>query len=216
MSNGYRRQTLVWLALFSIGCVGAANAQGRFNCRSPLAPSIGMSAGRSSPYLEPASAMVPREPNSYVSVSSGAQLAGHADVPMPGPLRLRLEAARSRWDVRRTVYDPAAGYAITSDRSIGSMSERHLVALIGMNTTWLGPCAYVAAGGGFYSIGFRDTTLRSPGVALATGLEIPTGAGGAVQLGAALHVINSGNWRPITTNSQVLSFDFLAGWAYRF
>jgi hypothetical protein len=150
-----------------------------------------------------------------VSVEDGRQLAARANLPVAGPLRLRLEAARSRWDVRRTAYDPAAGYAATSDRSIGSMSERHLVALIGMNSR-VGPCSYVAAGGGFYSIGFREMSFRSPGIALAAGMEIPTGARGAIQLDATLHVINSGNWRAITTNSQVLAINLLIGWAYRF
>jgi hypothetical protein len=190
--------------------VDTANAQGL--CRSQPAPSIGVAAGVSAAYLEPASTIARAEPHSSVSVGGGAHLVGRAELPLTGPLRLRLEAARSHWDVSRTVYDPAAGYAVIDERSIGSMSARHLVALIGIPAR---RCTYVAAGGGVYSIGFRDASFRSPGFAVATGAELATGARGAIQIDGAVHLIGSRNGQAITS-SDVFNVNIRVGWAYRF
>ena len=211
MKHGTRTQRFVWFVLLTIGCVGAASAQGRSGCQSSPAPSFGLSAGRSSTYIEPVSESFGVEPGS-VNVRGGPQLAGRAELPVAGRLRLRLEAARSKWDVRRTVYD-AAAKAVTSDRSIGSMSQRHLVAMLGVNVQ---PCAYVAVGGGVYAIGFRDQFFRSLGPAVAAGMEFPTGARGAIQLDAAVHMIGGSNGKTIATNSTLPTIGLNVGWAYRF
>jgi hypothetical protein len=215
MSNRYRRHAFVGLIVILIGCVNTASAQSSFDCWSRRPPSFGLSAGVSSPYFEPSSALAREEPGS-VSSGSGPNLTGRAELPVAGPLRLRLDAGRSKWDVRRKVFDPAAGYAVTSDRSIGSISARHLAGLITMTTTRSVPCGYVGVGGGFYSVGFRNAIFRSPAFALAAGMEIPTGARGALQLDAALHFVNSRTWRPITTSSDVLTLNLVIGWAHRF
>lgn len=217
MTNGSRRQTWVWLVLFAIGAVDAAHAQGRADCRAPLAPSISVLAGRSAPHLEPAFEIVREEPGSSVNVRSGPQLTGRTDLPVAGDLRFRLEGGRSQWDVRRTAYDAAAGDTVASHRSIGVMSERHLVALIGINTRGLAPCGYFLAGGGLYSLGFRGTSFRGVGPAFATGMEFPAGARGAIQVDATIHLIPRGREaRTISSSSPIPTFSFLVGWAHRF
>lgn len=217
MSNGSRRQTWVWLVLFAIGAVDAANAQGRAGCRAPLAPSISVLAGRSEPHLEEAIEISREEPGSSVSVRSGPQLTGRTDLPIAGDLRFRLEAGRSQWDFRRKASDAAAGDTVASDRPIGVMSERHLVAMIGMNTRGFAPCGYLLAGGGLYSLGFRGTSFRGVGPSLATGMEFPVGARGAIQVDATLHLIpRSREARTIISSAPIPTFSFLVGWAHRF
>jgi hypothetical protein len=76
-------------------------------------------------------------------------------------------------------------------------------------------CTYVAAGGGWYSIGFRHASFRSPGFALATGAELATGARGAIQIDGAVHLIGSRNGQAITS-SDVFNVNIRVGWAYRF
>jgi hypothetical protein len=213
----HRRQTWVWAVLFSIGGIGTANAQGRFDCRAQPTPRIGVSAGNSSGHLGPTVELVREEPHSSVTVGDGAQLAGRAELGVAGPLWFRLEAARARWDVRRTFSDPAGGLDFTR-KSIGSMTERHLAALMGVNFSHNGQCIYVSAGGGLYSVAFRDASARAPGWALGAGWEYATGARGAIQLDATFHVINSrgSDWRTLTTSGEIGSLSLLVGWAYRY
>lgn len=210
-----RAGTTLFLALMLSGAASTANAQARVDCLSPQPASIGFAWGRSSPYVELASGTVEVEPASSVSVWSGAQLAGRVDVPVTGPLRVRLEGATARWDLRRIRYDADAGFRVISETSIDNMTARHLVALIGLRTGRAPVCAHVSAGGGLYSIGFRGTSVRRAGVALAAGIEIPTGSRGVVQLDATLHLIGTRD-APQVASTTVPALSLLAGWAYRF
>jgi len=209
-------RTLSWLALFSIGVIGTADAQGRADCQSPQPPSIGLAFGRSLPGFALPAETVGAGPITTLTVRGATQVAGRADLPVVGPLRVRLEGAMAHWDVRQTLYDPNAGYQVIDEASIGAMSTRHLVALVGIRTGRPGACAHVSAGGGLYSIGFRDASLRRPGFALAAGIEVPTGRHGAIQADATLHVIRIGDGYPITSFSDAPTLSLLVGWAYRF
>ena len=215
MGHRYRRRIYVGFALLLIGGVTTASAQG-FDCWSRKPPAIALSGGISSAYLEPAVALDREEPNSSVTVGSGPHVAARAEMPVAGPIRFHLEAARSQWDVRRKVYDPAAGHALTSDGSIGSISDRSLMGMIGIRFPWKGICTNVAVGGGLHSTSFRDSTYYSPSYGFQAGLEFPAGARGVLQLGIDLHVINSRNWKTIATSSEVLTMKAGIGWAYRF
>ena len=147
-------------------------------------------------------------------VNGGAQFAGRADLSLTGPLRLRIEGATARWDVRYKTYDPN-GSTATADTSVGHMSARHLVALVGVRTGRAPACAHVSAGGGFHAIAFQGATVRRPGAALAAGIEVPTGAHGAFQADVALHLIATRADYPIAS-STVPALNLLVGWAYRF
>jgi hypothetical protein len=122
----------------------------------------------------------------------------------------------ANWDVRRTLYDANAGYQVIDESSIGSMSARHLVALVGIRTGRPPACAHVSAGGGFYSIGFGNVSLRRAGIALAAGIEVPAGGHGAIQADVTLHLIRIGDGYPITNFSDAPTMSLLVGWAYRF
>lgn len=201
--------------LCAIETADTAHAQGAGDCRLPQPPSVGIAVGKSSPYLELPADVVEDDGGSG-SVHAGTHVAGRADLPLVGPLRLRIEGATARWDVRRTRYDPGAGYRVTDDRSIGSMSARHLVALIGIRTGWPPVCARVSAGGGLYTIAYRNAALHRPGVSLSAGIEAPAGPHGVIQADAVLHVIRTGDGYPITSFADVPTLSLLVGWAYRF
>ena len=135
---------------------------------------------------------------------------------MTGPFRVRIEGAGSRWNVRETIYDPEAGFQVASESSLGSMSARHFVALVGVRAGRAPACAHVSAGGGFYSIGFRSASLRRAGFAISAGIDASTGRHGAIQADATLHLIRTGEGRPITTLTAAPTLSLLIGWAYRF
>jgi hypothetical protein len=202
-------------ALCLLAVAGTASAQGRSGCRSPQPPSVGVAFGVSLPYLELVPGVAGGESASSVSVRGGVQLAGRADLPVTGPLRVRVEGATARWDVRRTLYDADAGYAVLGERSIDRMSARHFVALVGVRTGRAPACAHLSAGGGLYSIGFRGASARRAGGTLAAGMEIPTGSRAAVQLDATLHLIGTRDATPIASTA-VPALSLAVGWAYRF
>lgn len=208
------RWTFSWLAVLSIGVTGTANAQGRSDCRSAPPPRIGVAVGWSSPYLEPHADLLQGETGS-VSVGGGVQLAGRVELPLAGLLRVRLEGASARWNVRRRLYAPET-YTVIDDRSVGSLSARHLVALVGIRTGRAPVCAQLSAGGGLHMVGFEDTTLHRVGLALAAGLEAPTGGRGVLQADATIHLIRIGDGAPITNASDALTLSLLVGWTYRF
>lgn len=195
--------------------VADARAQSRSDCRSDQPPSLGASFGRSDPYIELQAGAVAGVPPGTVIVGRGAELAGRLDVPLMSPLRARIEGATARWDVRRQLYDPSSGYKLVSDESIDHMSAHHLTAILGLRTGWPPACAFVGAGGGFYSIGFRGAAVRSPGIVFTAGIELPAGQHGAIQLDATLHLIQTRSREPIAM-STVPTLSLLAGWAYRF
>lgn len=171
-----RAGMLLLLAVSWIAPAGSASAPGRSDCRSPQPPSIGAAFGHSLPSVELSSSVAPAEPNSSVSARSGAQVAGRADLPVIGPLRVRLEGATARWEVRRIRYDPNGGFRVIDEELIGQITTRHLVALVGP---------------GLYSIGYQGTSGRRAGFAIAAGMEIPTGSRGAVQLDVTVHLIGT-------------------------
>ena len=208
------RLIAVWLLLCVTGVVDAATAQG-VDCSSPQGPSIDVAIGRSSPYVELKSGVVEEGASASVGVGAGAALVGRADFPIVGPLRVRLDGATARWDVRLLRYDPNAGYRVIADESVGRMTSRHLAALVGFRTGRAPVCARVSAGGGFYAIGFRGTSVRSPGAALAAGLEFPTGSRSGIQVDGTLHALATRSRDPVSF-STVLELNVTVGWAYRF
>ena len=159
--------TLSLLTLCSLAVISTANAQGLGDCRAPQPPAIGVAVGRSSPYLELARDAVSVAPDASSSVSGGAQVAVRGDLPVAGPLRVRIEGAASHWDVREKLYDPASGYQPIADRSVASISARDFVALVGVRTGRPPACAHVSAGGGLYSINLGNTALHRTGIALS-------------------------------------------------
>ena len=70
-------------------------------------------------------------------------------------------------------------------------------------------------GGGLYSLTFRDSTLRRPGVSITAGIEVPTGERGAVQVDVQVHIIDTKSRFPVSSSSA-LAAALVAGWAYRF
>ena len=192
----------------------AAEAQAQTGCGAPVAPTIGVAVGRSSPYVDLAQGVVTFSPPGSVIVNGGAQFAGRADLSLAGPLRLRIEGATARWDVRHKTYDPD-GLTETTDTSVGHMSARHLVALVGLRTGRAPACAHVSAGGGLHAIGFQNESVRRPGATLSAGIELPTGAHGAFQADVVLHLIATRSQYPIAS-STVPALNLLVGWAYLF
>lgn len=205
---------VVLSVLCSVPVDAAQRILGRSDCQAPQGPSVGVAFGRSSPYISLAPDVFDME--TAGSVSGGMQIAGRADLSIVGPLRLRIEGASARWDVRQKRYDPDAGFQLIEDRSVGHMATRQLVALVGVRAGRAPACAHVSVGPGLYSMGFRGTSIRRPGIALAAGIEIPTGDRGAVQADVNLHLILTRDGQPITSSTAVPAASLLIGWAYRF
>ena len=134
------------------------------------------------------------------------------DLPIAGPWRARVEGAFANWSVTRHIYDD--GFNETRER-IGHVRARQVVALVGRQGGRSPVCAYVLAGGGIYSLGYRGASLRSPGVALTAGIEVPTGDRGAVQADVQLHAINTRARYPVSS-SQALAASLTVGWSYKF
>jgi len=195
--------------------VAAAAQVQMVDCRTPERPSVGAVAGRSSAYVELARGAVTTGQSESVLVGGGPVVTARGEAPIAGPLRLRVDGSAGRWDVIRRTYDPAAGYAVTSTQSIGHIDFREIGGAIGLRGGRTPVCAQVFAGGGLYSLTFRGTTLRRPGVALAAGIEFPTGARGRVQVDVKLHIIDIDN-RPPFTGTQALAAALTAGWTWGF
>jgi hypothetical protein len=176
---------------------------------------VGLSFGRSDPYLELQADAFRADDGGTISVRRGGELAGRLDLPLAGAFRVRLEGAGASWDVRRRLYDNSAGFQLVSDESIDHLSARHATALVGVRTGRAPVCAFVGAGAGFYTIGFRGAPVRSPGFAGTAGMEIPAGPHGVIQLDATLHIFQTGTRKPIAM-SAVPVLSLLAGYAYRF
>lgn len=198
----------------SVGTADLAEAQGRTDCRSPLPASLGVAFVRSSPYLDLAPGVVEPPAQGSLMVKGGALFAGRAELPVRGPLRLRLEGATARWSVQQTTYGPDGAMPI-ADTSLGDMSAHHLVGLVGLQMGRAPVCAHVSAGGGFYALDFQGASARRPGAALAAGIDFPTGQHGAILVDAVLHLIATRGNHPIAS-STVPALNVLLGWAYRF
>jgi hypothetical protein len=179
-----------------------------------MPPTIGAAFGRSSPSvdLKPGVVDVPR--STSILVEGGSLFTARAELPVAGPLRLRIEGGTARWDVRQVTYDPA-GRSVMTDRSAGQLSVHHLAALVGVRTGRAPACAQLSAGGGFYALGFGGASVRRPGASLAAGIEIPTGQHGAIQAEAALDLIATGG-PSFIASSAVPALNVVVGWAYRF
>jgi hypothetical protein len=150
------------LVMMAIGAARPASAQGRADCSSPQPRSIGIALGRSLPGVELAPGVVNVDPGMSVSVGSGAQVAGRADLPLVGPLRVRLEGAAARWHVQSIRYSPGPEVRAISLTSVDRMSTKHVTALVGLRQGRAPACAHVSAGIGLYALTFRGTSVRPP------------------------------------------------------
>jgi hypothetical protein len=190
---------------------GLAHAQSS-DCS--IAPrGIGVSMGRSSPYLELSQGAVDAIPSGSILVQNSFQIAARGDLPIAGPWRARVEAAAANWPVVRHTY--GEGFEPIARDQVGYVGVRQLVGLIGRQGGRSPVCGYVLAGGGIYSLGFRGGTVRRPGVALTAGIEVPTGEHGAIEADLQLHVINTDGRYPIAF-SEVPAAGLMVGWSLRF
>lgn len=188
-----------------------AHAQSR-DCS--IAPrGIGVSMGRSSPYLDLSQGAVDAVPTGSILVRNSFQFAGRGDLPIGGPWRARVEAAAANWPVVRQIY--GEGFEPVARDHVGHVGVRQLVGMVGRQGGRSPVCGYVLAGGGLYSLGFRSATVRRPGVALTAGMEFPTGERGAIQADLQLHLVNTEGRYPIA-GSTVPAAAIMVGWSLRF
>ena len=208
-----------WSHLVALGVAGSvttgvACAQSA-GCAEPDRPSIGVGVGRSSPYFDLDAEAIAEPPSGSISVRNGNQISGRGDVSIAGPFRFRVEASAAHWNVEVQTYSGPPNVQLVSTRSAGEIAARHLGASIGVRTGRWPTCAYVLAGGGLYSMTFRGSTLRRPGVVLTAGIEIPTGDHGRVQADVQLHLIDTQS-RPPISSTTALAATLVGGWAYKF
>ena len=130
----------------------------------------------------------------------------------PGAWRARVEGAAASWRVTRQTYE---GFQLTADETVGHVKARQIAAMIGRQGGRSPVCGYVLAGGGIYSFDYKGARVRSPGVALAFGLEVPAGDHGAVQADMRLDIIDSRARYPIAS-STVLGASLSVGWSHKF
>jgi hypothetical protein len=136
------------------GVADVAWAQSRWVCRGAERPSVGFAVGRSSPYVELVRGVAGEEAGQSVLVYGGPQFGVRMDLAPAGPLRLRVEGASARWDVRRRTYDPSDGYREVENTSVGHLSARQLVGLVGLRGGRGPLCWSLLGGGGVYRSGF--------------------------------------------------------------
>jgi hypothetical protein len=191
---------------------GVGHAQSRADCSEPAPPGVGVSVGKSSPYFDLSRGVVEGDERGSVIVRGGPQLSARADLPVAGAWRARVEGAGANWRVTRQTYE---GFQLTANETVGHVEERHIAAMIGRQGGRSPVCGYVLAGGGIYSFDYRGARVRRPGVALAVGLEVPTGDRGAVQVDVRLDVIDSRARYPIAS-STVLGASLSVGWSHKF
>jgi hypothetical protein len=184
----------------------------RDDCSTSAPASAGVSVGRSSPYFDFSRGVAGSEAGGSLLVRDGILLAGRTDLPIAGPWRARIEGSTSGWRAERLAYGPSG--QVTASDTLGDVAARQLFALVGRQGGRSPVCGYVLAGGGIYSLRYKDAGVRRPGVALTAGLEIPT-AHGAVQADVQLHLINTGARYPIAS-TDALAASVSVGWAYRF
>lgn len=199
------------LVLVPMAAVGRAQSRGDCSMSSP--PGIGLSMGRSSPYLYLARGAVDAEETGSILVRGGIHLAGRVDVPIGGPWRTRAEGSFANWRVVRQIYGD--GFELAAVERVGHVAARQFVALIGRQGGRSPLCGYVLAGGGIYSLGYRGARVRRPGVAMTAGVELPVGDRGAIQADVQLHVIDIGKRYPLT-GTEALAASISVGWSHRF
>ena len=203
---------LPFVVLASIIGAGVGHAQSRADCSEAPPPGFGVSVGRSSPYFYLSQGAVEGDQRGSVSVRSGPQLSARADLPVAGAWRARIEGAGANWRVTRQTYD---GPQLTANDTVGNVEERHIAGMIGRQGGRSPVCGYVLVGGGFYSLDYKGAQLRRPGVALAFGLEVPTGDHGAIQADVRLDLIDSRARSPIASTT-VMGASLSVGWSHKF
>ena len=192
---------------------GVGHAQSHADCSAPAPPGVGVSGGRSSPYFDLSRGVVEGDERGSVIVRGGPQLSARADLPVAGAWRARIEGAAANWRVTRQTYDER--FQLTANETAGHVEERHIAAMIGRQGGRSPVCGYVLAGGGIYSFDYKGARLQRPGVALAVGLEVPTGDRGAIQADVRLDIIDSRARYPIAS-STVLGASLSVGWSHKF
>ena len=201
-------------AVLSFTTAAAAHAQ-RGDCRGPIRPSVGVSVGRSSPYFDLTPGAVDPSPSASIVVGGGTQVGARGDLPVVGPLRLRVDGSAVRWNIERRIYSPELNYELVEKSSAGAIAARQIGAAIGLELGRAPLCAHVLIGGALHSLRVGDATLRRPGVSITAGVELPTGSRGKVQMDMQLHVIDTNSRAPISS-SHGLAASLMAGWAYTF
>jgi hypothetical protein len=199
------RASILLAALVLIPGVASAQPGG---CGSPDRPLLGFSIGRSSPYFDVHPETI-NPAGASVMVGSGFQVGGRGEFSIGGPFRIRAEGSRAWWEVERRTYNP------DTSTPEGHAGVWQVGAQIGLRGGRAPVCWYVLAGGGLYSISYRDDTSHQPGVAITPGMDFPTGDRGRLQLEAQLHIINAES-RPPVQSSAVLALSLVVGWVYRF
>lgn len=215
-----KQSTIRWHAsLFSsvvfalLIATGVGHAQSHADCSAPAPPGVGVSVGRSSPYFDLSRGVVDGDERGSVIVRGGPQLSARADLPVAGAWRARIEGAAANWRVTRQTYDER--FQLTANETAGHVEERHIAAMIGRQGGRSPVCGYVLAGGGIYSFDYKGARVQRPGVALAVGLEVPTGDRGAIQADVRLDIIDSRARYPIAS-STVLGASLSVGWSHKF
>ena len=198
--------------LASLIGAGVADAQSRADCTEAAPPGFGVSVGRSSPYFYLSPGVVEGDERGSVTVRGGPQLSARADLPVTGAWRARIEGGGANWRVTRQTYE---GFQQAARETIGHVAERHLAGMIGRQGGRSPVCGYVLAGGGIYSLDYRGARVVRPGVALAAGLEVPTGDRGAIQADLRLDLIDSRARYPISSTT-VLGASLSVGWSHKF
>jgi hypothetical protein len=213
-ASNRHRCAVLGVVLCVAGAADVAWAQSRSGCREAERPSVGFAVGRSAPYVELARGVVDAEAGQSVLVYGGPQFGVRMDLTPAGPLRLRVEGAWARWDVRRKTYDPSDGYREIENTSVGHLSARQLVGLVGLRGGRGPLCWNLLGGGGVYRLEIRDAVLTRPGGSLVAGIEFPTGALGVVQADIQLQMIDTNGLHPVSM-STVLAASVTVGWSIR-
>jgi hypothetical protein len=201
-----------FLFLASLIGAGVGHAQSRADCSEAAPPGFGVSVGRSSPYFYFSRGVVEGDERGSVSVRSGPQVSARADLPVAGAWRARIEGAAANWRVTRQTYD---GVQLTSNDTVGHVESRQVAGMIGRQGGRRPACGYVLAGGGIYSLEYKGARVWRPGVALAFGLEVPTGDHGAIQADVRLDLIDSRARYPISSTT-VMAASLSVGWSHKF
>jgi hypothetical protein len=214
-------RALLVAGLVSIAMSGAAEAQSirasqkphrvslssHADCWSPQPRSAGVAVGLPSPSLELSSA--------EGHVGGGPIVAGRVDLPMAGPLRVRLEASTAWWNTNVTPFTTVDGQRVTGETASGWMTESHLSAFGGFTMGQPGFCGHLFFGPGLYAISGAGLSLVRPGFGLMAGMDIPISAYGVVQVDGGLHAM-TGTRTAWISSTSILAPTLLIGWAYRF
>jgi hypothetical protein len=203
---------LVSVLAASIVVPAAGQAQVRDDCSTSAPRAVGVSLGRSSPYLELSRGATGTEPAGSILVHSGVQIAGRIDLPVAGPWRGRFEGSGMGWRVVEQTYGDRQ--QVTTDER-GHVSARQLVAMFGRQGGRSPVCGYVLAGAGLYLLDYRGASVNRRGVAFTAGVEVPAGGRNAIQAEIQLHLIDTRERYPISF-STVPAASILVGWSYRF